>query len=128
MTRAKHNILIVDDEEAIRDSLGMVLEEEGFQTRTAKDGSEALEKARTHDYDLIILDYFMPKRSGLDILEQLKEYCPKADVLILSSYYDSEKANQAITKGAQQYLLKPIDFDELIGIVKNIFAGKKNHS
>ncbi|MDX1672868.1 MAG: response regulator, partial [Balneolaceae bacterium] len=73
MTRAKHNILIVDDEEAIRDSLGMVLEEEGFQTRTAKDGSEALEKARTHDYDLIILDYFMPKRSGLDILEQLKE-------------------------------------------------------
>ncbi len=115
-------ILIVVDEEAIRESLALILEEEGYHCISVPDGEVAVEQAFSRTFNLIIIDPFLSKRKGLKLLVELKMRQPHTPILILSSYYDVEMASYALNQGATQYFLKPIDFEQLITVVRQLLS------
>ncbi|PRX66432.1 AraC family two component transcriptional regulator [Cohnella sp. SGD-V74] len=117
-----YNALIVDDEPSARDSLKYLIdwEEHGFRIAAeAEDGKQALELARSRHFALILTDIRMPKMNGLELIEKLKEFS-EAHVVILSGYEDFEYARQGMKLGVNDYLLKPADEDDLIGVLHRI--------
>ena len=119
------SILIVDDEQEIRDSLSEVLSDEGFLTYTAENGAVALEMMKEIHYDIIISDIKMPELDGVTLLQKVKEQAPDTFVILVTSYGSTETAINAMRMGAIDYILKPIDFDELILRIKNIDLHKE---
>ncbi|MBC8376609.1 MAG: sigma-54-dependent Fis family transcriptional regulator [FCB group bacterium] len=119
------SILIVDDEQEIRDSLSEVLTDEGFLTYTAENGAVALEMMKDIHYDIIISDIKMPELDGVTLLQKVKEQAPDTFVILVTSYGSTETAINAMRLGAIDYILKPIDFDELILRIKNIDLHKE---
>lgn len=119
------SILIVDDEQEIRDSLSEVLTDEDFLTYTAENGVVALEMMKDIHYDIIISDIKMPEMDGVTLLQKVKEQAPDTFVILVTSYGSTETAINAMRLGAIDYILKPIDFDELILRIKNIDLHKE---
>jgi len=119
------SILIVDDEQEIRDSLSEVLTDEGFLTYTAENGAVALEMMKDLHYDIIISDIKMPELDGVTLLQKVKEQAPDTFVILVTSYGSTETAINAMRLGAIDYILKPIDFDELILRIKNVDLHKE---
>jgi two-component system response regulator PilR (NtrC family) len=114
------SILIVDDEQEIRDSLSEVLTDEDYLTYTAENGQVALEMLDDQHYDIIISDIKMPELDGVTLLKKVKEQAPDTFVILITSYGSTETAIEAMRHGAIDYVLKPLDFDELILRIKNI--------
>ncbi len=114
-------ILIVDDEQTIREALSLILKEEGYQTEVAKDGEEALAKIRENNYDLVITDLKMPRMGGIELMEQIKRLAPRTSFMIITAYASLESAVQALRLGAFDYLMKPLDFDDVIIRIKRLF-------
>lgn len=121
------SILIADNEEAIRDSLGMVLRDEGYTCKSVRDGNEALQAIQSEPYDLVILDLYIPGRSGIEVMRKLNRKKAEIPVLVMSSYFDWDIAAEAMQLGALHYLTKPVDFEELIRYLDNYFAGTEHH-
>jgi len=111
------NIIVIDDEEAMRDSCLQVLSKEGFSVETAKDGNEGLVKIKKELFDLVILDLKMPGPKGLDILKQIKEDDPETIVIVITGFASVESAVKAMKLGAYDFLPKPFTPDELRIIV-----------
>lgn len=112
-----YNVMIVDDEPAIREGLSMVIDWENYGFKvidTAENGIVALHKLKTDVYQLIIVDIRMPELNGLELIKEIKKLDPNIKVIILSGYSDFSYAKQAITYGVKNYLLKPVDSDELV--------------
>lgn len=122
----KRSILITDDEQTIREALSLFLSEEGFVCEVAKGGQEAVEKARCHPYDVVLMDLHMPRQNGIQALQKIKEYRPSTIIIILTAYYDVEDAATALQKGASTLLLKPIDFEELLDTIHQHLAIKNS--
>ena len=114
------SVMIVDDEQEIRDSLSEVLADEGYLTYKAENGLVALEMLSEQHYDIIISDIKMPELDGVTLLKKIKEQAPDTFVILITSYGSTETAIDAMRHGAIDYILKPIDFDELILRIKNI--------
>lgn len=109
-------ILIFDQEEAVRDSLHLILSEEGYRCFSAMNEAEVLNLLSTRPISLIILD---SQVSGLtNLLDSINnaEYAVK--IILISSYAEAEVTQQALTHGADDFILKPLDFDELIAQIK----------
>ncbi|OGU63085.1 MAG: Fis family transcriptional regulator [Ignavibacteria bacterium RBG_13_36_8] len=119
------NVLIIDDEKAIRDSLKFVLSEEGYSADTAVDGEEALQKIKNENYDIVITDIKMPKLDGMQILSKAAEISPDSFFIIMTAYASVQTAIEALRRGAFDYLIKPIEFDDLIIKIKHLFDYKK---
>ncbi len=119
------SVLIVDDEQEIRDSLSEVLTDEGFLTYTAENGAVALEMLGDTHYDIIISDIKMPELDGVTLLQKVKEQAPDTFFILITSYGSTETAIHAMRHGAVDYILKPIDFDELIMRIKNLDMHKE---
>ena len=102
-------VLIADDESAIRDTLRMILEYEGYRVFEAADGEQALTVARTRSPDAMLLDIRMPRRSGLDVVEQLRREGIDVPVLMISGHGTIETAVRALQLGAQDFLEKPLE-------------------
>lgn len=117
--KTKH-ILVVDDEPEIRQSLKFILNDCGFESSTASTGKEALEMIGRNQYDLVITDIQMPGKDGLDIIRHLRREGWKMPVLVVTAYVYKEMAVRAMQFGASGYLLKPVDFDELIQRVEDL--------
>ena len=107
-------ILIVDDEEIIRDSLTFILRKEGYEVDEAKNGALALEKVMSTPYDIVITDIEMPEMRGTELLDKISLRSPQTFVIIITAYGSIETAIEALRKGAYDYVLKPIEFDDLI--------------
>ncbi len=107
-------ILIIDDEESIRRSVGAILRDEGFQVRAAGDGREAFEAIAKNHPDLILLDIAMPGADGLAVLEQLKELHETVPVIMMSGHGSVESAVRATKLGAYDFLEKPLSYDKLL--------------
>jgi len=122
---ADASILIVDDEEIIRESLSFVLQKEGFQVDAAENGKIALEKVRRGNFDIVVTDLEMPEMKGIELLEQVAALAPETSVIIVTAYGSIETAINALRKGAVDYVLKPVDFDELLHKVRKILSGRK---
>jgi two-component system, NtrC family, response regulator HydG len=109
----KFDILIVDDDSAHRVMLKKLLGGWGYATVEADDGSGAIEAVRARSFDLVLMDIRMLNVSGIEALEQIKKINPAIPVIIMTAYASVETAVSAMKKGADDYLTKPLDFDEL---------------
>lgn len=115
-------ILVVDDEQIIRESLGFVLKKEGFQVEEAANGREALAKQEAHPFDVVISDIEMPEMRGMDLLEQITKRTPQTFVIMITAFASLETAIAALRKGAYDYVLKPIDFDDILHRIRKLLS------
>ena len=113
-------ILIADDEQIIRESLVFVLRKEGYQVEEASNGMEAFRKNEEKPFDLVITDIEMPEMRGIELLERVTQRTPQTFVMIVTAFASIETAIQALRKGAYDYILKPIEFDDLIHRVRKL--------
>jgi len=109
----KRSILIAEDEEAVRESICMYLSEEGYDCTAADNGRDAIEIIKQTRFDLVILDYLMPGKDGLEVLKVIRKHAPDTKVIMTSSYFEWEKAYRAAGLGVSKFFLKPLDFEEL---------------
>ncbi len=121
---AKARILIADDEEGIRESLSLILSDL-YELDFAHDGEEALSKASKGSHDLLLLDIKMPKLDGLEVLRQLNAKKLSKPVLILTAYQSVELAREAVKLGAQNYLPKPFERDQILSAVAGALSSAK---
>jgi len=113
------NILIVDDEKAIRKTLGEILSYEGYKMDEAGDGEEALKKFREKTYDVVLCDIKMPKMDGIEFLERAREANPDVPIIMISGHGTIETAVEAVKKGAYDYISKPPDLNRLLITIRN---------
>src|SRR3989304_5389018 len=106
-------ILVVDDEQIIRESLSFVLKKEGYHVDDAGNGKEALGKQEAAPYDLVITDIEMPEMRGTELLERITQRTPQTFVMIVTAYGSIETAVKALRRGAYDPILKPIALDDL---------------
>ena len=116
-------ILIVDDDIASCRTLELHLSGQGHKVALAHNVDDGLETARDHQPELIILDIRMPGKSGLEGLPEFKSEFPAAHVLMITAFHDMESTIEAMQKGAEEYIHKPIDIDELDSAVNKILDG-----
>ena len=109
----KINILVVDDELSIRESLSGWLKQDGYEVETADDGPTALARIQENHYDIMLLDVKMPKKDGITVLKELKENDPETAVVMMTAHGAIQDAVEAMKLGAYDYLLKPFDLEEL---------------
>lgn len=107
-------LLLVEDSERLQRSLSSGLQKHGFTVDQAFDGEEALAFAAANDYEAIILDLMLPKLDGLSVLTRLREQGKDCHVLILSARDQTEDRIRGLDLGADDYLVKPFSFDELV--------------
>jgi DNA-binding NtrC family response regulator len=112
----KPRVLIADDEEGIRESLGLILESD-YEVAFAEDGEQALAKLSVGQFDVAILDIKMPKLDGLDLMKRLKAQKVAVPILILTAYQSVELAKEAVKLGALDYLPKPFDKEKILEAV-----------
>jgi PAS domain S-box-containing protein len=124
--RNNNLILLVDDAEAIRKGLKEILEPRGYVVTMAADGEEALAKFREHYFGLIILDLVLPDIDGLALLNSFKAEQPDVGVIVITGHVDVLTYIEALRQGADDYLLKPFDSQELLLRIENCLK-KKNH-
>ena len=119
--RKDFNILVVDDELSIRDSLKEWLEQESFSVDMAASGQDALDKLSKKHYQLMLTDIKMPQMSGVELLKKAKAAHPDLSVVMMTAYATVETAVEAMKIGAMDYLIKPFDPDTLVPMVIKIF-------
>ncbi len=113
-------ILVVDDEEIIRDSLSFVLKQENYDVATAPNGSVALKMHLDHPFDIIITDIEMPEMKGPELIDRVLQATPETFVILITAFASIDTAIDALRKGAFDYIIKPIEFDELIHRVNKL--------
>lgn len=116
-----HKILVVDDEEIIRDSLSYILEKEGYEVDKAENGKTAYDKMIANHFDLVITDIEMPVMRGTELLEKIKTLNVQTSVIVITAFGSLETAITALRNGASDYILKPVEFDELLIKTKRLF-------
>lgn len=125
MNYSNIKILIVDDEQIVRDSLTHWFEEDGYQVESAEDGFDVLRNLEPGKYDIMLVDIKMPKLNGLELLEKVKEIDPECVVIMITAYASVPTAVQALKNGAYDYVTKPIDPDELSHLIQNAIKQKQ---
>jgi two-component system response regulator PilR (NtrC family) len=118
-------ILVVDDEDIIRESLCYILSNEGFQVDQAENGKVAYEKTLENYYDLVITDIEMPQMKGTELLEKVSAVTSSTSFIVITAYGSLDTAIKALRAGAQDYILKPVEFDELTIKIRRLFDLKR---
>ena len=116
------SILVVDDEEHIRDLLSETLTVRGYQVQTAQNGLSAIEVLNERHVDLMLLDMRMPVKDGLGLLDQIKDRLPGLPVIIVTGLASNEEVQEALQRGAFSCLRKPFEIDTLLGEVEKALA------
>lgn len=113
------NILIIDDEKAIRYALREILEHEGHKVEEAEDGAAGLDKAKKGKFDLVLCDIKMPKMDGIEVLEKLHAHNEELPVVMISGHGTIDTAVDALKKGAFDFIQKPPDINRILVSVRN---------
>ncbi|MCM8796111.1 MAG: response regulator [Candidatus Omnitrophica bacterium] len=116
-------ILIVDDEAIITKSLQKLLKKEGYDITISQSGADAIEKVKSQDYDLLILDVRMPGMDGIETLQEIREYLKKENKspipeILITGFADEEKYKSAVSLKVADYIYKPFDTHEFLEVVK----------
>jgi len=111
-------ILVVEDEQAIADFIERGLKAEGYAVTAVSDGETGLLRALSGDFSLVLLDVLLPKRSGLDVLRDLRNRMPELPVILLTALGETEDKVEGLDLGANDYLTKPFAFDELLARIR----------
>jgi DNA-binding NtrC family response regulator len=122
---AKGSILIIDDEQEIRESLEQLLSLEGYAATTASTGGEGLKRLEDHFYDLALLDITLPDLNGMEVLKTIKRDSADTNVIMITAFDSSQLAFQASKEGAESYITKPWDNDKLLLEIRNTLAKSK---
>jgi DNA-binding response OmpR family regulator len=107
-------ILVVDDEKDYNETIVKRLSRRGFTTQSAFSGPEALGALATSEFDVMLLDIMMPGMDGIEVLREAKKRFPSVEVILLTGHASVESGVQGMAMGANAYLLKPVDFEELL--------------
>jgi two-component system NtrC family response regulator len=119
-----YSILIVDDEDAQRSILKGYLEKKGYKIYSASSGTEGIKIVQDNLIDIVLSDYKMPDKTGLEVLESVKKINPEVSFVILTAYGTIENAVKAMRLGAFDYISKPVDLDELDLMIERIIENK----
>ncbi len=119
------NILVADDENDIRESLSYILASEGYNCTPAENGEDALIKLENSNFDMLITDIVMPKLDGMTLMEKCAQLSPQTIVVLMTAYASIDTAVNALRKGASDYLLKPLEFDEVLVRIRQLLKNKK---
>jgi len=111
-------ILVVDDDESIRKTLAAVLEDQGYVVDTAENGREAVEKSNTNFFNLALVDIRLPDIEGTRLLTAMKETIPPMVKIIITGYPSLQNAMESVNKGADAYILKPLNIDNVLSTIK----------
>jgi DNA-binding NtrC family response regulator len=123
----KHaRILVVDDDENIRNTLKTILEDEGYIVDLAATGSEAIQKTTKSAYNIALLDIRLPDMEGVELLKLIKDTVPRTRKIMVTGYPSMQNAIAALNKSADAYLVKPIDIENLLNIVKEQLQLQEN--
>lgn len=120
MTKVKQVILIVDDEEGLREGLSKLLESEGYAALSAESGEQALQILQQSHIDLVLTDMRMPGMDGIELLKKIRERHPNVGVIILTGYGQIESYIEAMNFGAIEYVSKPFKVNELKFIINKV--------
>jgi DNA-binding response OmpR family regulator len=107
-------ILIVDDEQGVRDSLTQLLRVEGYQADAADSGESALKHLAEKECDLVLLDIRLPGLDGVEVMHEINKLHPETHIIIITGYGSLDSAIEAIRSGAQDYILKPYTADDIL--------------
>lgn len=118
-------ILVVDDEKIIRESLSFILEKEGYEVSGAPNGAEALKQLKQKRVDIVLTDLEMPEMKGIELLEKVTRQFPETFVMIITAYGSLDTAISALRQGAYDYILKPIEFDDLLHRVRKLIEHRR---
>jgi len=124
-SQAIGTVLIVDDEAAIRESLQTLLELEGYEVDSASDGAEGLARLAERPYDLVLLDFAMPERNGIEILQEIRERDSELAVIMITAYGTVENAVNAMQAGATNFIQKPWDNEKLLADVRSAVGQRR---
>jgi len=120
-----NRILVIDDEQSMRDFLSIMLKKEGYEVVAAENGEHALKAIHAEIYDLVITDVKMPKVDGIEVLRTVKEVSPETVVIVITAFATTDTAVQAMKLGAYDYITKPFKVDEIKLIIQK--ALEKHH-
>ncbi len=112
-------ILIIEDEEAIRRVLNKILAREGYEVDEAVDGVEGVSKIKSGDYDVVLCDIKMPRKDGVEVLQEAKKINPELPFVMISGHGDLDTAVQSMRLGAYDYIQKPPDLNRLLTTLRN---------
>jgi len=122
-------VLVIDDEEDVREVLRLHLESEGYNVLEAENGEDGISVLRSEDnlinVGVILCDIRMPKVNGIECIDFLRKEAPGIPIVVVTGYPDTEMATNLMKKGVKDYLVKPVEKDKLLGTVnKLVSAGK----
>jgi len=117
-------ILIAEDQELARRNIQRFLQQQGYKVEEAADGLAAIEAINTADFDLVLTDLMMPGADGLEVLKHAREVSPNTLVIVTTAYASVDSAIEALRLGAQDYILKPIIFEDLLSKVRHLMDYK----
>ena len=127
---AKGKIMIVDDEEDVREVLKLHLEGENYSILEAEDGEVAIKVLRSEDHmvnvAVILCDIRMPKVNGVECIDFLRREAPGIPIVVVTAYPDAELATELMKKGVKDYLVKPVEKEKLVQTVKKLVAAGKS--
>jgi len=123
--RTPIRILICDDEPSVRDSLSSWFREEGYSVDTAVSGNHALELLSNHQWDIFLIDIKMPGMDGLELQRRIRDADSNATIILMTAFASIETAVEAMKQGAYDYVVKPIDPDDLEHLVRNAAERKQ---
>ena len=113
-------VLIVDDDSELRLHLLEILNENGYEVDSAPSAKDALAKCGTQRFDVVLLDFMMPKTSGLDVLQEMQKRHPKTKVIMITAFASVENAVDAVKKGASDYISKPFKISDLLTTIRRV--------
>jgi two-component system response regulator AtoC len=116
-TAKRATILVVDDEQGVRQSFYMVLKDE-FEVLLAETGNEAIDIFSKNTVDVILLDILLPDINGIELLERLKDMDPNTEIIMITAVKEVQTAVKAIKQGAYEYIIKPFNVDEVITVIR----------
>jgi len=114
----KSSILIVEDDANIRETLSTILQQKGYNTDTAKNGKEAIQKSQTKFFNLALLDIKLPDMEGTKLLTTMHDNQPKMMKIMITGYPSLENAVEALNHGADAYIIKPVKPEKLLALIK----------
>jgi len=114
----KPSILIVEDDENIVESISTILQQKGYNTNTAKTGKEAIKKSKDRFFNLALLDIKLPDMEGTKLLTRMHGNLPKMMKIMITGYPSLENAVEAVNLGADAYIIKPVNPEELLKVVE----------
>jgi len=123
----KHaRILIVDDDETIRTTMKAILEDEGYVVDLASTGEEAIQLTMKTTYNIALLDIRLPDMEGVELLKLMRDSVPRTRKVMVTGYPSMQNAIAALNKNADAYLLKPLDNEKLLNLVKEQLDAQAN--